>query len=825
MDIRDGEQTLMQHLAHGDDRAFWLLWETHHPYIRDLCRRLLGGHPDDAEDAVSETLLKAWEGLPARAGSIESLRAWLCRVAYHVCMDWWRRHARTVPYGAGLEDTPKWQAPRAGESPEEMVLQREGETHLLSSIYRLPSRLREPFILYAVYEMSYADIAARLGISEVNARKRMQQARELLRSMYATREQAPDELAGSGAPAWNLTALRSASPDALLSERSPDTWGDADVQARLRGASTDVVWVPSSSGAMMGHHLKLDGDSPRRDIRIETLRRYVATHPGGWKKRLELANLLYARGAWDEAFEEYHSVLEKQPRLFEVWVRVGKTLRLMGDRTKAQEFFERALTCSHKPAVVCHVRGLRHICDRKYAAAVDSFSEATRLDSANAAHWRALASAYHEAGSPHEAAGAYDEALRLDPDDTLSLVNSHDPLVAAGRMREAQQRLARAVEIDPECVLALRLLATHRCMEGALTGRMGQRTHQLIRRALKLAPDAPDTREVLAHYHVRRGESERGLGILREFVERNPSSPQGWLHYSAWLFRTGNQAAAADAVLKADALFPRDLTICRWACEVLPYAGRTAELRRFATEVVAHYPDRWDALATSAFTHVAWLDDVARACDLSTQLPRMQPQLAAAWLLHAEVLASAGRPEEAMDPLRQALSLLPEGDGHEQWVQTLLWLARCAHAVGEESESKRWFTEMANRCEAWVRSDPSAAYYGLGYACNALGKSREAIQAYESALAHHLPYPERDVAVSMLWRLRLATGTRACGVYEQLPLPLAACAICARGADATAPRSGVAGALPYLNFRSAIHSVCLYGKGAGSPQAPPKVCR
>ena len=53
------------------------------------------GSPDDAEDALQETLVRAWKGLPRFEGR-GSLRSWLYRIATHASLDVIRRQLKRV---------------------------------------------------------------------------------------------------------------------------------------------------------------------------------------------------------------------------------------------------------------------------------------------------------------------------------------------------------------------------------------------------------------------------------------------------------------------------------------------------------------------------------------------------------------------------------------------------------------------------------------------------------------------------------------------------------------------------------------------------------
>jgi RNA polymerase sigma-70 factor, ECF subfamily len=85
--------------------AFRLVVEDHRAELHAHCYRMLGSL-HDAEDALQETLLRAWRGLPKFAGR-SSLRTWLYRIATNACMDAIaRRPKRVLPIDYGPPSAP-----------------------------------------------------------------------------------------------------------------------------------------------------------------------------------------------------------------------------------------------------------------------------------------------------------------------------------------------------------------------------------------------------------------------------------------------------------------------------------------------------------------------------------------------------------------------------------------------------------------------------------------------------------------------------------------------------------------------------------------------
>src|SRR5262249_48550917 len=99
------DRELLDLARRGDEAAFGRIAEQHRGALHAHCYRMLGSI-HDAEDALQETLLRAWRGLADFEGR-SALGTWLYRIATNACLDTIaRRPRRVLPADYGPAMTP-----------------------------------------------------------------------------------------------------------------------------------------------------------------------------------------------------------------------------------------------------------------------------------------------------------------------------------------------------------------------------------------------------------------------------------------------------------------------------------------------------------------------------------------------------------------------------------------------------------------------------------------------------------------------------------------------------------------------------------------------
>jgi RNA polymerase sigma-70 factor (ECF subfamily) len=175
--------------------------EDHRRELTAYCYRMLGSG-FDAEDAVQETMLRAWRASGGFEGR-SSVRSWLYRIATNVCLDQLRgRQRRARPMELGPSRPPvessleamlpegSWVSPIADErvlppeaDPAELAVARDSiRLAFVAALQQLPPRQRAALILCEVLSWQAAEAAELLGTSVVAVNSALQRARATLGS-------------------------------------------------------------------------------------------------------------------------------------------------------------------------------------------------------------------------------------------------------------------------------------------------------------------------------------------------------------------------------------------------------------------------------------------------------------------------------------------------------------------------------------------------------------------------------------------------------------------------------------------------------------------
>jgi RNA polymerase sigma-70 factor (ECF subfamily) len=160
--------------------------EQHRRELTGYCRRVLGSS-FEAEDAVQETLVRAWRNFDRFEGRA-TLRSWLYRIATNVCSDMMRRpqrRARPLDLALLTQDDAPLGAARAAcggaavaaADPAEVAASREMMVLALTALQRLPARQRAVLILREVLRWRAEEAAELLGTTVPSVNSALQRAR------------------------------------------------------------------------------------------------------------------------------------------------------------------------------------------------------------------------------------------------------------------------------------------------------------------------------------------------------------------------------------------------------------------------------------------------------------------------------------------------------------------------------------------------------------------------------------------------------------------------------------------------------------------------
>jgi RNA polymerase sigma-70 factor (ECF subfamily) len=244
------EQELLEAFRSGDSSAFEQIVTPYRAELHAHCYRMLAS-VQDAEDALQDTLLRAWRGLERFEGR-SSLRSWLYTIATNTCLNAIsRRKARVLPVGSHPPSDPTlgpgqpltesvWVEPYPDEqigladaapSPEARYEQRESvELAFVAAMQHLPATQRAVLIMREVLGFSAAEVAGSLETTVASVNSALQRARKTTSELIPERSQ--------------QSTLRSVGDRKLraLVERYMSAMQRGDVEAVVGMLATEAAW-------------------------------------------------------------------------------------------------------------------------------------------------------------------------------------------------------------------------------------------------------------------------------------------------------------------------------------------------------------------------------------------------------------------------------------------------------------------------------------------------------------------------------------------------------------------------------------------------------
>ena len=241
---------LLEDARRGDETAFEQLVAPHRPELHAHCYRMVGSL-HDADDALQDTLLRAWRGLPRFEGR-SSLRTWLYTIATNASLELLRKRPdRVLPIDYGPPTDPDdpgeplveslWLEPYPDEAvglhdglaaPEARLELRESvELAFVAALHLLPATQRAVLILREVLGFSAKEVADALDTSVPSVNSALQRARATIDKRVPERSQ--------------QATMRALGDEALreLVERYVEAWERCDVEAFVELLADDATFA------------------------------------------------------------------------------------------------------------------------------------------------------------------------------------------------------------------------------------------------------------------------------------------------------------------------------------------------------------------------------------------------------------------------------------------------------------------------------------------------------------------------------------------------------------------------------------------------------
>lgn len=160
------EEEIIKKVLNGNTRAYGELYER---YLDEIFRYVyyrVARNRQEAEDLAQTVFIKAWEVIMKNRTKEYHFRGLLYQIARNTTIDRWRTQKDTVP----LEDLPADGMEDDSPGPEEHSIRRERAEKLAARIRDLEPRMQDVIVCRFINELSHAETAKILGLTEGHVR-------------------------------------------------------------------------------------------------------------------------------------------------------------------------------------------------------------------------------------------------------------------------------------------------------------------------------------------------------------------------------------------------------------------------------------------------------------------------------------------------------------------------------------------------------------------------------------------------------------------------------------------------------------------------------
>jgi RNA polymerase sigma-70 factor (ECF subfamily) len=177
---------LASRVSRGDAEAFNSFYSRHADLVFGFILHQLNGTRTDAEEIWQDTFVTAIQMLPSYQGQ-SRLLSWLCGIARHKVMDYWRRRKGTGGPALSVSPEDLLELVDSGPLPDDLLIRSAMRVRVIEALAELPDDYRSALLARYADGHSVEEVARLLGRSYKAAESVLSRAKAALRAVLSGR--------------------------------------------------------------------------------------------------------------------------------------------------------------------------------------------------------------------------------------------------------------------------------------------------------------------------------------------------------------------------------------------------------------------------------------------------------------------------------------------------------------------------------------------------------------------------------------------------------------------------------------------------------------